>query len=573
MDWTSEFNPDPTFTAWGPFIRDNYYIQPVTYRAITLAGLVFGLANIFAISAAYIAFRQTMACRRPWKSAYIWMIWLELAASFVIAVECLLYLLKVVRPSFWFYMSILLNWSIQVQLLLQIIINRVCIILADKRKGQMLLIGTAVIVTLINISVFLVWMPARLQISERWIYINNIWDRIEKFLYLLIDGFLNVYFMRVVKANLVKNGLDKYNKLVLFNQHMIVISLLMDVMIIAAMWIPNGFVYAIFHPLAYLVKLNIEMSMAHLIKKIATDRSSNSDLCIIPNSYNSAFKCCTQDSGPLPPSRQTISILKSVFGRNQSSPPAARNGILKMEEFRVQSGPITDLEMQQSSEINDSDIYDGSSFVSNNESVAWVDADKLTPKLTPCVQSSCTNPADQAKTIEVLSAICAAAGFPIEVPASPASTIADPSVAPTSEAASEPTSEAPIETQPSFTDEPGYSAYPTEIPPASYPTPTHATSDVPNLPSSYSEYEPIPSSVIVSRPSPHPTSIPGVLPPYPTSVEFPSGSPVPTVPAPTGTGVQPTASSSMPPEFSGAAVAVKIPVMAAGVFGLAAFVL
>lgn len=48
--------------------------------------------------------------------------------------------------------------------------------------------------------------------------------------------------MRVVKANLVKNGLEKYNKLVLFNQHMIVISLLMDVMIIAAMWIPNGFV-------------------------------------------------------------------------------------------------------------------------------------------------------------------------------------------------------------------------------------------------------------------------------------------------------------------------------------------
>jgi hypothetical protein len=48
--------------------------------------------------------------------------------------------------------------------------------------------------------------------------------------------------MRVVKANLVKNGLEKYNKLVLFNQRMIVISLLMDVMIIAAMWIPNGFV-------------------------------------------------------------------------------------------------------------------------------------------------------------------------------------------------------------------------------------------------------------------------------------------------------------------------------------------
>lgn len=106
MGWSSEFNPDPTFTAWGPFIREDYYIQPVTYRAIIVAGLVFGLAILFAVSAAYIGFRQTKASHKPWKSAYIWMIWLELAASVVIAIECLLYLLKVIRPSFYFYMSI-----------------------------------------------------------------------------------------------------------------------------------------------------------------------------------------------------------------------------------------------------------------------------------------------------------------------------------------------------------------------------------------------------------------------------------------------------------------------------------
>lgn len=106
MAWTAEFKPDPSFTAWGPFIRDDYYIQPVTYRAITVASLVFGLAGIFAITAAIIAHRQTKACRKPLKSVYIWMIWLELAASVVIAIQCLLYLLKVIRPSFWFYMSI-----------------------------------------------------------------------------------------------------------------------------------------------------------------------------------------------------------------------------------------------------------------------------------------------------------------------------------------------------------------------------------------------------------------------------------------------------------------------------------
>lgn len=60
-----------------------------------------------------------------------------------------------------------LNWSIQVQLLLQIIINRVRVILADRRKGRILMIGTAVIVTMINISVFCIWIPARLQISDQ----------------------------------------------------------------------------------------------------------------------------------------------------------------------------------------------------------------------------------------------------------------------------------------------------------------------------------------------------------------------------------------------------------------------
>ena len=70
---------------------------------------------------------------------------------------------------------------------------------------------------------------------------NEIWDRIEKFIYLIIDSGLSWYFLKVVKANLVNNGLQKYNKLLRFNQRIIILSLLMDVMIIAAMSIPNSF--------------------------------------------------------------------------------------------------------------------------------------------------------------------------------------------------------------------------------------------------------------------------------------------------------------------------------------------
>ena len=157
-------------------------------------------------------------------------------------------------------------WAIQIHLLLQIIINRIRIILHDRRKGRIILISVAVFILLINISVFCIWIPARLQINQRyvdntdfcntpgatvapkltlhsWIHINGIWDRVEKGLYLLVDGALNWYFIHVVKDNLVVNGLQKYNRLVRYNQRIIVISLLMDVMIIGAMSIPNGFVY------------------------------------------------------------------------------------------------------------------------------------------------------------------------------------------------------------------------------------------------------------------------------------------------------------------------------------------
>lgn len=77
---------------------------------------------------------------------------------------------------------------------------------------------------------------------SRYHYINEWWDRVEKGLYLIVDAMLNWYFLRTVKSNLINNGLTKYNKLVRFNQKMVIVSLLMDVMIIAAMSIPNSFV-------------------------------------------------------------------------------------------------------------------------------------------------------------------------------------------------------------------------------------------------------------------------------------------------------------------------------------------
>lgn len=137
--------------------------------------------------------------------------------------------------------------------------------------------------------------------------------------------------------------------------------------------------YAIFHPLAYLVKLNIELSMADLIKKIALDRSQNRDFLLNPNSHNSALKIYSREADSLPPSRQTISVLKGALGLGQPSPrpainPLANNEILRTEEFRVQSGPAHDLEVQRK-EYHEQEVYDGSGSISYANSAAWTDVD------------------------------------------------------------------------------------------------------------------------------------------------------------------------------------------------------
>ncbi len=94
----------------------------------------------------------------------------------------------------------------------------------------------------VNISVFCIWVPARLQISEAYIHLNNIWDRCEKVIFAIMDAVLNFYFIYVVKQRLVANGLQKYTRLYQMNMFLCGISIALDVLLICMMSLPNGFV-------------------------------------------------------------------------------------------------------------------------------------------------------------------------------------------------------------------------------------------------------------------------------------------------------------------------------------------
>lgn len=99
------------------------------------------------------------------------------------------------------------------------------------------------IVLAVNISVFVIWMPARLQINDRWIYLNKIWDRCEKVIFAVVDGVLNGYFIYLVRSRLIENGLTKYIPLYRMNLFLIFISLSLDVsmFIVRRTASPNSF--------------------------------------------------------------------------------------------------------------------------------------------------------------------------------------------------------------------------------------------------------------------------------------------------------------------------------------------
>ncbi|MCJ1392371.1 hypothetical protein MMC18_005238 [Xylographa bjoerkii] len=259
-----------------------------------IASLAFGFTLGFGFLTVWTAIQQTTRLTKPWRSVYIYMVWGEIFVNFVIAIIAWLYLDGYFQPSVplgffirkpfsticYFILTDILTliglkvflWVFEIQLLMQIIINRITVVVEDRRFAIKVKWGVAVLITCVNIAVFCIWIPSHLDppVSQLYVDINKYWDRTSKIIICLVDASLNWYFLRTVKNRLVKyHGLKKYAPLVTFNFRLMIVSICMDIMIIGLMSLPNQIVYIQFHPVAYIVKLNIEMSMADLITRIA----------------------------------------------------------------------------------------------------------------------------------------------------------------------------------------------------------------------------------------------------------------------------------------------------------------
>ena len=73
--------------------------------------------------------------------------------------------------------AILSFWVVQVHCLFQIIINRVAILMVNRKRAKHLKIGVTIGVLCLNASVFCIWIPAKLEVNETYEKLNVVWVR------------------------------------------------------------------------------------------------------------------------------------------------------------------------------------------------------------------------------------------------------------------------------------------------------------------------------------------------------------------------------------------------------------
>ncbi|KAF8918113.1 hypothetical protein CPB85DRAFT_1430726 [Mucidula mucida] len=296
----------------------------------------------FAIHVFWTAVKETRRASRF--SPYIFMIWLEILANTTYAIIAWLYLAEFIPPSIWFFLACIICWIAQVQCLMLIIVNRLCILFSAPRKRALLKYSVAGLVTLISISTACIWIPAQLQINHTYIRTDKWYDRFEKSIYLLLDVTLNILFIRLVKGRLVDHGLTKYNKVMKFNQHIIVISVGMDILLLGVTGLRNPFVYTQFHPITYIVKLQIEMTMSQLLIRVARSTGINvyneEKGHVSTESYSRGTAAGTRSQGPVAVHIDTHIYTHGEAGYefemdNRDSKPTAQGSESTREDIKI----------------------------------------------------------------------------------------------------------------------------------------------------------------------------------------------------------------------------------------------
>lgn len=126
----------------------------------TLASLAAGFALGFGFLTVWEAIKQTRRNQSPRKSLYIYMIWGEIVANLGLGIMGWLLLDGILTATVPVLFALLVFYVFEIQLLMQIIVNRIAIIAETRETVVRVKWTTAGIITLINIAVFCIWIPA-----------------------------------------------------------------------------------------------------------------------------------------------------------------------------------------------------------------------------------------------------------------------------------------------------------------------------------------------------------------------------------------------------------------------------
>ncbi|RPB12940.1 hypothetical protein P167DRAFT_138934 [Morchella conica CCBAS932] len=252
-------------------------------RELTL--IAWGILIGFGYLTGWKAYRQTSTISREkrYRSSYFWWVWMDYVSIMVFGVLAWILNQKHIRPQLSLYIPLVALWAIQAQALLQININRIELIAVDKAFNNRVRIGCLAIVSVFIVGTFSVWIPGRLGTSAKITQISKVYIEVQGTLTILLDIALNTYFIRTVKATLIDPGLDKYKPIVSHNLMLVYTAITVEVVALGLMWLPaSPFVWLQYGTLAWMGKLNVELSMADLIMKLAYHTPEPSSLELRP---------------------------------------------------------------------------------------------------------------------------------------------------------------------------------------------------------------------------------------------------------------------------------------------------
>jgi hypothetical protein len=114
--------------------------------------------------------------------------------------------------------------------------------MTSKRRARNLKWLLFIAIGCINISVCYVWTTAQMPSATPYqIMLNHMYEKAEKSFFLVIDLALNLYFLYLVRFQLIADGLSKYWKLFNFNAGIVVLSTSMDALLLGFLSLPDPY--------------------------------------------------------------------------------------------------------------------------------------------------------------------------------------------------------------------------------------------------------------------------------------------------------------------------------------------